>query len=170
MSLPLFICHANCCRSVLAHYLYEHLCPGFVALGAGIEVGDALNARAEAMLAAWGIDARNHTPRQLTRELCQKSDCLFLMTPQILMRALEEYGDDLADKSYLFADPFSTPLSFRHGEYSVYDPSWDQRSVADLHREFAWMRERVVQIHETLQGRGRDFVPAREYLTLLESF
>jgi protein-tyrosine-phosphatase len=168
MSVPLFICHANCCRSVLARYLYEHLCPGFAALGAGVEAGDALNDKAELMLAHWGIDARSHVPRQLTRELCQQSEGLFLMTPQLLSRLLREYGDDLADKSYLFADPYTVPLSFRHGEYIVYDPSWDERGVAVLHREFAWMRERVVQIHETLQGRGSRFVPARDYLSLLE--
>jgi hypothetical protein len=31
------------------------------------------------------------------------------------------------------------------------------------------MRERVVQIHETLQGRGHRFVPARAYRELLEA-
>ena len=32
---PLFICYANCCRSVLAHYLYRHLHADDPALSAG---------------------------------------------------------------------------------------------------------------------------------------
>ena len=51
MSTPLFVCHANCCRSVLARYLYEHLCAGAPALGAGVAAGDVINDRAERMLA-----------------------------------------------------------------------------------------------------------------------
>jgi protein-tyrosine-phosphatase len=33
--VPLFVCYANCCRSVLAKYLYESLFPGSRALSAG---------------------------------------------------------------------------------------------------------------------------------------
>ena len=64
MKMPLFVCHANCCRSVLAYYLYRHLC-GAAALSAAMEVGDCINDRALAMLNRWGIDAREHCPRQL---------------------------------------------------------------------------------------------------------
>jgi protein-tyrosine-phosphatase len=56
-AVPLFVCHANGCRSVLARYLYEHLCPGAFALSAGLEVGDEIKGRAREMLRAWGIDA-----------------------------------------------------------------------------------------------------------------
>ena len=77
MSPPLFVCHANCCRSVLAHYLYEHLHPGFAALGAGVEAGEGLNDRAFRMLRHWGVDASAHRPVQLTRELCQRAGGIF---------------------------------------------------------------------------------------------
>ena len=48
---PLFLCHANCCRSVLAAYLYRHHCPGEGASSAGLEPGEHTSARALAMLA-----------------------------------------------------------------------------------------------------------------------
>ena len=48
--MPLFLCHANCCRSVLASYLYRHLCPGARALSAGLEPGERTSDRALAML------------------------------------------------------------------------------------------------------------------------
>jgi hypothetical protein len=89
------------------------------------------------------------------------------MGPEYLRRVLFEHGSDLAGKAHLFADPFTLPRSFRRGEYLVRDPSFDHASGADLAREFAWLRERVVQIHEALSGRGRRLVPAREYLPVL---
>jgi protein-tyrosine-phosphatase len=51
--LPLFLCHANCCRSVLASYLYPHLCSGAPASSAGLEPGERTSDRAFAMLAYW---------------------------------------------------------------------------------------------------------------------
>ena len=55
---PLFVCHANCCRSVLACYLYRHLCNNAPALSAGLEVGDRINDRAQRMLREWGIECK----------------------------------------------------------------------------------------------------------------
>ena len=55
MGMPLFVCHANCCRSVLAYYLYHHLCCA-PALWAGIEAGDCTNDRALSMLHTWGSE------------------------------------------------------------------------------------------------------------------
>ncbi len=167
MPTPLFVCHANCCRSVLAGYLYEHLFPGSHALHAGIEAGGEINDRALAMLRAWGIDASGHRPHQLTQGLCDQADGIFLMAPDYLRRVLEEYGANLADKAYLFADPFSEPKSFRRGEYLVYDPSFDERPVPVLLREFEWFRERVRQIHDALWGKGKTLVPAARYLPVL---
>jgi protein-tyrosine-phosphatase len=80
MKVPLFVCHANCCRSVLASYLYRHLC-GAAALSAAMEVGDCINDRALAMLDRWGIDARGHSPRQLNRPTCDQAAGIFLMAP-----------------------------------------------------------------------------------------
>src|SRR5207302_566231 len=114
MPVPLFVCHANCARSVLAHYLYERLCPGSLALSAGVEadVTAGVNDRACRLLRHWGVDAGRHRPRQLTRALCAQADGIFLMGPEYLRRLLFEYGSDLAARAYLFADPFSKPLSF----------------------------------------------------------
>jgi protein-tyrosine-phosphatase len=169
MPLPLFVCHANCCRSVLAQYLYPHLCPGHAALGAGVQAGEHINDRAYRMLRGWGVNADSHAPRQLDRALCDQADGIFVMTPPVLHYLLETWGEDLAGKCYLFADPFTRPRSFRHGEYAVYDPSFDKRSVTLLRHEFGWFRERVVQIHRALHGQGhKPLAPATAYRRLLK--
>jgi protein-tyrosine-phosphatase len=168
MPVPLFVCQANCCRSVLARYLYEHLFPQAHALGAGLEAGDQINARAAEMLHAWGIDCGGHHPLQLRRPLCDQAGAIFVMDPEHVRRLLAEHGGDLAHKTYLFADPFSLPRSFRHGEYRVPDPSFERRPVAELLTEFGWFRERVDEIHEVMLGRGRAVVPATRYLDKLE--
>jgi hypothetical protein len=98
--------------------------------------------------------------------MCTTSDAIFMMAPSYLHRMLWEHGDDLASKSYLFADPFSRPLSFTRGEYRVNDPSFDDRPMSELLRELAWMRERVLQIRLALLGDGPRLVPASEYLEL----
>ena len=51
---PLFICYANCCRSVLAYYLYRHLHADDPALSAGLFAGDYINDRALGMLETLG--------------------------------------------------------------------------------------------------------------------
>ena len=168
MSMPLFVCHANCCRSVLASYLYHHLCCA-PALSAAMEAGDCINDRALSILHLWGIDARKHCPRQLTRPVCDQAVAIFLMAPAHVRRLLGEYGTDLAARAYLFADPFSLPRSFVRGEYKVYDPSFDDRPTRELVREFSWMRERVLQIRLALLGEGRPLVPAASYLSLLDT-
>lgn len=165
---PLFICHANCCRSVLARYLYEHL-GGASALSAGLDAGERINDRAEQMLRTWGIDASGHRPLKLSRGLCEEADAIFVMGPSYLHRMVWEYGDDLADKAFLFADPFTRPVSFNNGEYHVTDPSFDTRPASELVEEFEWMRERVVQIRHALLGNGPQLVPLSEYLDLCKT-
>lgn len=168
MAVPLFVCHANCCRSVLAQYLYENLCPGTTAFSAGVEAGDEINDKAAAMLRYWGIDSGGHRPRQLDRSLCDRADAIFLMGPEYLRRLLAEHGPDLASKAYLFADPFTLPRNFHNGEYLVYDPSFDARPVKELVKEFAWFRDRVLQIHDALYGKVLDLLPASRYFHALE--
>jgi protein-tyrosine phosphatase len=167
--LPLFVCHANCCRSVLAYYLYRHLCHEAPALSAGVEVGERINDRAERMLSEWGIDASAHRPRQLSRTLCADATAIFVMAPSYLHRVACEYGEDLADKAYLFADPFTRPVSLGKGEYAVADPSFDDRPTTELLKEFQWMRERVLQIRLALLGDGRPLVPLSAYLELCKT-
>jgi protein-tyrosine-phosphatase len=165
---PLFVCHANCCRSVLAEYLYRHLCHA-PAISAGLDAGDRLNDRAEAMLRHWDIDARGHRPQQLTRHLCETTDAIFVMGPSYLHRLVRDYGEDLADKAYLFADPFSVPTTFENGVYKVIDPSFDQRAAWELADEYQWMQAQVVRIHQVLAGTGRPLVPLRRYLDLCKT-
>jgi protein-tyrosine-phosphatase len=166
---PLFVCHANCCRSVLACYLYRDLCDGAPALSAGLEPGGRTSDRAAGMLRAWGIDASAHRPVKLSRNLCDEATAIFVMAPSYLHRTVSEYGEDLADKAYLFADPFTRPVSFGNGEYTVSDPSFDTRPTSELLKEFAWMRERVLQIRLALLGDGRRLVPLREYVELCKT-
>jgi hypothetical protein len=116
------------------------------------------------MLREWGIDASAHRPLKLSRSLCAEATAIFVMAPSYLHRVVWEYGEDLADKAYLFADPFTRPVSFENGEYKVLDPSFDKRPIGVLLQEFGWMRERVLQIRLALLGDGRRLVPLREYL------
>jgi protein-tyrosine-phosphatase len=169
MQPVLFICHANCCRSVIAQYLYAHLNPESIAESAGVEVGDEINDRADAILRHWGIDARAHRPRRLNSQLCANSGAMFFMAPEYLHRMIREYGLQFASKSYLFADPFSKPSSFSNGGYLVRDPSFDCCPISELVLEFQWFHERVSQIHQALSGSGKFLVPAISYLNLLES-
>src|SRR5713101_2713339 len=85
---PLFVCHANCCRSVLAYYLYRHLCNNAPALSAGLEVGERINDRAERMLRESGIDASAHRPLKLSRDLCDEAIAIVVMGPSYLHRVI----------------------------------------------------------------------------------
>lgn len=169
MATPLFVCHANCCRSVLAKFLYEHLCPGLYALSGGVEVGDEINDRAAAMLRFWGIDASSHQPRRIDRGLCDRADAIFLMGPEYLRRLLKEYGNDLAAKAYLFADPFKRPQAMDDATYLVYDPSFDDQPVEELVLEFDWFRQRLLEIERALHTREKlkRLIPATKYIDLL---
>jgi hypothetical protein len=97
------------------------------------------------------------------------ADAIFVMAPSYLHRLLWEYGEAHADKAYLFADPFSKPVSFGNGEYRVLDPSFIHRPTSELIHEFGWMRERVLQIRLALLGDGRRLVPASDYLELCKT-
>ena len=90
------------------------------------------------------------------------------MAPPYLRRLLVEYGTDLATKAYLYADPFSRPGSLTPGHYTVADPSFDQRPVPELVKEFAWMHERTLPIRDALLGRRTPMVSAARYVHLLE--
>jgi hypothetical protein len=121
------------------------------------------------MLREWGIDASAHQPLKLSRDLCAEAGAIFVMGPSYLHRVIWEYGEDLAVKAYLFADPFTRPVSFGHGEYKVFDPSFDNRPTSELRKEFEWMRQRVLQIRRALLGDGRRLVPLSAYLKLCKT-
>ena len=151
---------------MIAAYLFRDIA-GTPALSAGMEAGELPAERAVEMLAHWGVDARGHCPRQVDRAICDQADAIFVMAAPYLRRLLLEYGHDLASKGYLFADPFSRPVSFAHREYAVIDPTWDHRPVRDLCADHAWMRDRVAQISQALHGQDQPLVPAADYLDLL---
>jgi protein-tyrosine-phosphatase len=169
LETPLFICYANCCRSVLAYYLYRHLHPDAPALSAGLFAGDCINDRALRMLRHWGIDAAGHCPQQVDRELCDQADAIFVMAPAHLQYLLRFYGEDLDRKTYLFADPFSLPQSLPPGAYKVYDPSWDPRPFGELVQAYLWMRERVRQIGQALRSGDKALVAASRYRPLIQT-
>jgi hypothetical protein len=106
--------------------------------------------RSTALLREWGIDASGHRPAKLTRELCLKADAIFVRPTCIAW--FRNTGKTSRNKAYLFADPFSKPVSFGNGEYRVHDPSFDNRTTSELVPKFAWMRERVLQIRLALFG------------------
>lgn len=163
--LPLFICYANCSRSVIAKYLYEQL--GGPALSAGVVAGSGVNACAVAMLKAWGIEVTGHTPRQLDRALCDAADGLFVLVPDFLPQLLRDHGVDLATKTFLFADPFTLPRSLSDATYNVLDPAFDPRPFDEVLHAYAWMRERVQQIRAELCRPGTNLIPASRYLDVL---
>ncbi len=80
-----------------------------------------------------------------------------------------EYGEDLADKAYLFADPFISSVSLENGEYRVLDPSFDDRPTTELLKEFEWTRERVLHIRLALLGDGKRLIPLKEYLEVCKT-
>jgi len=133
-----------------------------------MEAGEQLNDRAAAMLTWWRIDASRHKPRHIDRALCDRASFIFLMGPEYLLRLTRTYGSDLLDKSYLFADPFTLPESFKNQEYLVYDPSFDNCSVDDLIQKCLWFRDRVLQIHHAIKSGAHDLIPARRYENILE--
>jgi protein-tyrosine-phosphatase len=165
---PLFVCYANCCRSVLAYYLYRHLHADAPAISAGLISAECINDRALGMLRHWGIDASGHCPRQVNRQLSDEADAIFVMAPAHLHRLLSRCGEDLDQKTYLFADPFSQPRSFSRGAYKVYDPSFDCRSIEKLVQEYHWMRERVQQIGLAMRSGGKTLVAASQYRALMK--
>jgi protein-tyrosine-phosphatase len=167
-SIPLFVCHANCCRSVLASYLYRHLCPDAAVLSAGLDPGERTSDTALAILAHWGVDAAMHEPTKLDRCRCEEASAIFVMAPPYVRRLLLEFGRDLAHKTYLYGEPFSRPESFEP-RHTVPDPSFDPRPTVELAAELSWMRERTLQIRESLRGHGRPLVAASSYLNLLET-
>jgi len=90
------------------------------------------------------------------------------MAPPYVRRLLLEYGHDLANKTYLYGDPFSRPESFGP-EHTVPDPSFDPRPTDELVEQYSWMRGRTLQIRESLLGHSRPPVAASSYLNLLEA-
>jgi len=67
-----------------------------------------------------------------------------------------------------YGQPFRRPQAFGP-EHTVPDPSFDPRPTMQLVEQFSWMRERTLQIRQSLLGHGRALVAAASYLNLLEA-
>jgi protein-tyrosine-phosphatase len=171
VAVPLFVCLANCSRSVLAQNLYQALEPGLRAWSAGLVPGTGIPQRPQEMLQYWGVEVRQHQPRAATQELCAGADAIFVMDPEYARQLFSTHGAALAEKTYLFADPFIMPRSFDHGEYMVSDPAFDLRPLLEVIRDYEWFRDRVRQIRSVLSGADRArLVPAVNYLHLWSEF
>lgn len=169
-TLPLFVCHANVSRSMLAEHLYRDLA-GAPALSAGCwpEPGSGAAPATAALLTHWGGDCGAHRARPITRDLCDQATHIFTMAPHYSAAIFLAHGVDLAAKTYLFADPFTVPTSFEHAEYHVVDPGFDHRPTWQVVADHAWFRERVLAIRLALLGYSpRPLVPATAYLHLLD--
>lgn len=77
------ICVGNICRSPTAEFLLKHALreqPVSVAsAGIGALVGKGVDAQAEKLLSAAGIDASTHCSRQLSAEMLRDADLVLVM-------------------------------------------------------------------------------------------
>ena len=78
-------------------------------------------------------------------------------------------GKSISECVETVLNPFSQPRSFHCGEYKVYDPSFDPRSIEELVHACGWMRERVQQLGLALRSTGNTLVAASRYLPLIET-
>ena len=165
--VPLFVCHANRCRSVLARYLYVHLCQA-PAASAGLDAGEWINDRAEGMLHCW-VSMRTRTGLCNFRAACAPQPArssswgLILAPPGLRVPA------KTLPTSVTCSRTRSRTGVLQQRHCKVVDPSFDARLSADLAREFEWMRERVIQIRKSLLGQGQRLVPLSEYLALCKT-
>jgi L-threonylcarbamoyladenylate synthase len=128
----LFVCTGNTCRSPMAEgifrkYLAEKLqCDvdrldkiGYTVISAGVMNMSDRPASAEAVTAcaAKGIDITAHRSRNLSREIVEESDLIFVME-RMHQKSVAALGSEAADKCMLLAeneeiaDPIGQPQEF----------------------------------------------------------
>jgi len=86
MKRVLFVCSGNVFRSASAKlsldkYIKDNKIKGIVADSAGISYKpeQAMHPATKEMLSNFGIDGNRHVPKQLTKEVCDKSDIIIAM-------------------------------------------------------------------------------------------
>ena len=102
VSLILFVCTGNTCRSPLAEAIARALLgpeSGVAFASAGLHALDGAPATPNALAAAAevGLDLREHRARPVTREMVEASDRIYVMT-QPLAEALAQLGEGLSGR------------------------------------------------------------------------
>lgn len=112
----LFVCTGNTCRSPMAEgamrMLLEKERPGaFRVMSAGTAAATGFPATMYAIEAAkvWGVDISNHASQPLTKDLIDRADLIFAMSPSHLEQVLK-LRPSAKEKTYLLKNfPDSSP-------------------------------------------------------------
>ncbi|WP_036099679.1 low molecular weight protein arginine phosphatase [Listeria riparia] len=120
----LFICTGNTCRSPMAEKMLQWLKPDWDIASAGLsaQAGASMSMNSKAVLQEHGLPTY-HVAKQVTAELVETADKIFVMTEQHRQALLSQfpnqktellspngfdvgdpYGGDLADYEYTFAE------------------------------------------------------------------
>ena len=120
----LFVCTGNSCRSVMAEYLFKHMTQNRAAQvscsSAGISAMDGFpstDATIRAMREE-GIDVSDHTSRQLTSEIIEAADEIYVME-KIHKDWILSLAPEAAKKVHFLAE-YAAPGSLR--EIGIPDP------------------------------------------------
>ena len=127
----LFVCTGNSCRSVMAHYLLQHLVrekPDIEVCSAGTSVFLQSKASADtlAVLAERGIDASAHLSRPINSILLRKADLIFVMTRAHRQQVLERMPE-VEKRVYLLKEFAAEPGSLL-ADLDIPDPIGRDRS------------------------------------------
>lgn len=137
MPVLVFVCTGNTCRSPMAEYLFRELLkstgPGeeWEVLSAGISAipGQTASEYALKALEEDGIDLKDHTSRQLTRELLEDTDLILTMTVRHREMVLS-IAPDMQGRVFTLKE-----LAGEEGNLDVYDPFGQSLSVYQKTRD-----------------------------------